>query len=301
MSRASKTPKNPTAKPRPQRKASPKRAAKPKRAQVARRRPGLLSRIRPRTAARVAVTALVLGTAVWGWRSGFVEQQGEALGSGLLRITADLGLKVRDIQVVGRERTSAEEILTALAVHRGGPMLAFDPYAARERLEALSWVQKATVERRLPDRIAITLEERQPLALWQLDGQLWVVDEQGEVIPGAKAENYGGLPLVVGLGAEQSLVEFLTLLAAEPDLQAQVVAAIRVSNRRWNIRLESGVDVKLPESGALEAWQRLARLDREQGLLSRDVVVIDLRQPDRLVVKPAPGAVVGLPIPGEDT
>lgn len=305
MSRASRnrsaTPKNPTAKPRPKRKESVRRAAKPRRRVEARRKPSLLSRIRPRAAARVLTGGVLLGLAVWAWQSGFLERQGEALSGGLLRVTAGLGLSIDNVEVAGRERTSPEEILKALAVHRGGPMLAFDPHAARQRLEELPWVETATVERRLPDLIAITLQEREPLALWQLDGRLWVIDDRGEVIPGARAEDYGGLPLVVGLGAEQNIAEFLALLAAEPGLQKKVVAAIRVGNRRWNIRLEPGVDVRLPETGALEAWQRLARLDREQGLLSRDLVVIDLRQPDRLVVKPAPGAVVGLPIPGEDT
>lgn len=142
------------------------------------------------------------------------------------------------------------------------------------------------------------------MALWQLEGALQVIDEEGRVIPVARVEDYGGLPLVVGAGADRAAAGLLELLSSEPGLHAEVVAAVRVGDRRWNIRLKPGVDIKLPEFGALQAWQRLARLDQDEGLLSRDLVVIDLRIPDRLVVQPAPGAIVtppAPPVPGQDT
>ncbi|MCH7555160.1 MAG: cell division protein FtsQ, partial [Proteobacteria bacterium] len=57
--------------------------------------------------------------------------------------------------------------------------------------------------------------------------------------------------------------------------------------RRWNLRLDNGVDVELPEAGINAAWRRLADIERRHRLLSRDITAIDLRLPDRLVVRPA--------------
>ncbi len=310
--------KNPTAKPRPGRPAPAKRAAATPRKPAtrgtapratatrkpARPKPGLFSRVKPRTALRAGLAVLVLGGTLWAWQSGYAGRQSDRLVALFYDTTAEAGLKVGNVQVTGRERTPAEEILTVLAVKQGGPLLDFDPHQAKAALETLPWVRHATVERRLPNLIVVTLDERRPMALWQLDGKLQVIDEEGRVIPVAQVEDYGGLPLVVGPGADSAAAGLLEMLTSEPALRAQVVAAVRVGDRRWNIRLQAGIDVKLPEDGALQAWQRLARLDQDEGLLSRDLVVIDLRIPDRLVVQPAPGAIVAPPappVPGQDT
>lgn len=267
-------------------------------------KPRFFDRVRPRTALRAGGGAVLLVAALWAWQSGFVGRQVDQAVDSLLRTTADLGLKVGNVHVVGRHHTSSEEILATLGVKQGEPLLGFDPHAARERLESLAWVQTASVERRLPDLIHVTLVEREALALWQLEGALQVIDAEGRVIPDADPADFAGLPMVVGEGAEREAKELFRLLDSEPYLRTRVEAAVRVGTRRWNLRLQPGIDVRLPEEGALEAWQTLARLDREDGLLSRDLVVIDMRQPDRLLVRPSPGVVVEPPSPllaGEDT
>ncbi len=305
------TQKNPTAKPRKTSAAATKAKARsqPKakpavRTTSARPKPGLFDRLRPRTLARGVALVLLVGVGLWSWQSGFVSRQVDAAFDGLYGLSADLGLRVGNVHVVGREHTGSEEILATLAVAQGSPLLAFDPHGARQRLEQLPWVESAAVERRLPDLIHVTLVERRPLALWQLGGLLQVIDERGQVIAGARPEDFAGLPMVVGEGAAGEAQALFAVLASEPYLGSRVVAAVRVAGRRWNLRLEPGIDVRLPEFGTLEAWQTLARLDREKGLLSRDLVVIDLRQPDRLLVRPSPGVVVEPLSPvvaGEDT
>jgi cell division protein FtsQ len=294
---------NPTAKPRARTGASTgastRRAPPPARA-----KPSRFGRIKLRTSLRLGAGALVLGTGLWAWQSGFVERQYTAAVDGLYAASADVGLRLANVHVVGRARTDRAEILEAVALKQGEPILTLDLHAARERLEALPWVMEATVERRLPDLVYVTLVERKAMAIWQLDGSLSVVDQAGEVIADAKAEDFAGLPLIVGPGAADAAEGLFVLLATEPELASRVEAAVRVGERRWNLRIDPGIDVRLPEEGAVEAWQMLGRIDRENGLLSRDVVVIDLRQPDRLLVRPAPGVEVpppAEPVEGEDT
>jgi cell division protein FtsQ len=226
----------------------------------------------------------------WLWQSGWIGHQAERTVVAAYRFTADLGLAVDDVLVEGRRRTRRSAILDALEVGRGSPTLAFDPRVAKERLEALPWIRQVRIERRLPDTIFVKLIEREPLALWQVNGKISVIDDGGEVIAGAEAGRFTDLLLVVGEGAPRHAATLLRVLESEPDLRGLVDAAVWVGGRRWNIRLEGGIDVRLPESDLARAWAQFARIERQHGLLDRDVAVIDLRLPDRLVVRTTPGA-----------
>ncbi len=109
-------------------------------------------------------------------------------------------------------------------------------------------------------------------------------DAKGAVVQDEAGE-FAHLPIVVGDDAPAHAEALLFLLATEPDLQKRVTAAVRVGGRRWNLKLDNGIDVRLPEEDAASAWSRLATLERDNKLLSRDVVAIDLRLPDRLIVR----------------
>lgn len=222
--------------------------------------------------------------------SGWAGRKIDALVDGLGRASAALGLSVEEVLVEGRGRTAPARLLAAVGVRRGDPILGFDPQAAKAQIEALTWVRHVTVERRLPSVIYLRIEERNPIALWQDEGRIAVIDDTGAVITGARPEDFAGLALVVGPDAPAHAAELLRLLDSEPDLRRRVVAAVRVGGRRWNLRFAGGTDVRLPETGAAEAWAQFARIEREHGVLQRDVDSIDLRLPDRLVVRTAPEA-----------
>jgi cell division protein FtsQ len=194
------------------------------------------------------------------------------------------------VRVSGRTRTAPQAILDALGVAHGGPILALDPRAAKRRLEALPWVKRATVARLLPQRVRIDLVERVPMALWQLDGRLAVIDRDGRRIDGIDPQRYAQLPLVVGPGANAHARELLALLRRQETLERRVKAAVRVRERRWNMVLRNGVEVQLPADSPQRAWARLAEIERKHGVLQRDVRMIDLRLPDRMVVRMAPGS-----------
>ncbi len=240
---------------------------------------------RLRWALPILALAALGGAGGWAATGGWAERQAAALEAAFYAGTAAAGLAVDDVLVEGRTRTPAADVLAALGVARGTPILEFDPADARDRLLELPWVGTARVERRLPDLIFVDLRERHPLALWQLNGRLQVIDTEGEPIPGAAPARFAELPLLVGEGAPERAQSLLGLLQRAPDLAEKVVAAVRVGERRWNVVLEGDIEVRLPEVGAAEAWDQLARLVREEALLERDVVTIDLRLPDRLILR----------------
>ncbi|MDF2763953.1 MAG: cell division protein [Rhodospirillales bacterium] len=245
--------------------------------------------------------ALLIGGAGYAVASGWAGERLDAVGRGLVAVAADSGLRVRNVLVEGRAETKAADILEALQAERGAPLLAIDVAAAKERLERLPWVKSATVERRLPDTLRVRVEERNAFALWQQGKRLAVIDRDGTVIVRDKLARFADRPLVVGEGAERRAAEIVDLLAGDPKLRREVEAAVLVSGRRWNLRLKGGIEVRLPEEGMDQAWAQLARMVREEGLLGRAVTMVDLRQPDKAIVRLTPEAAKEPEEPGEST
>lgn len=208
-----------------------------------------------------------------------------AVAEATSRLQADSGYQVEEVLVEGRTRTEVEALRKALNVTRGDPIFAFDPQSARESLEKLSWVASARVERVLPDTIYVRLTERQPLALWQNRRRLALIDATGAVLEDRNLEHFAHLPIVVGSEAPKHAAEFLAVLSGVPNLASRVEAATLVGGRRWDLRLDNGIDVRLPEGALVPAMKRLADLERVNGLFERDIVAIDMRLPDRTVVQ----------------
>ncbi len=233
------------------------------------------------------VVALAAGGGWWLWRGGWVERTADQVRWEIIAAAADIGFTVQDILVVGRHETPREELLSTLRLARGAPIFAFDLATAKRRVEGLPWVGAVSIERLLPSTILLRITERQPLALWQHKGRFALIDEEGSVIPAKRPERFADLLVVVGEDAPAHTAELLDDLAGEPNLMARVQAAARVGGRRWNVRLDNGIDVRLPEEDTALAWARLAEYERTHQVLARDVRVLDLRLPDRLIVRRA--------------
>jgi cell division protein FtsQ len=241
--------------------------------------------------------ALAVGGPWAMWRAGIAQQWLARATQSAVALTGAAGLVVEKVIVEGQVETSGRDVLEALAVRPGMPILAVDPRAARERLERIPWVSEAAVERRMPGTVQVRLIERVPMALWQHAGRFVLIDRHGVQIETQDVGRFNKLPHIVGEDAGRAAGELLRMLAAEPQLQARVTAAVRVGGRRWNLRLDSGQDVMLPEINAAAAWAQFAALEREQSVLARDLKVIDMRLPDRLTLKLNPSAIPAPPQP----
>ena len=239
--------------------------------------------------AMISVPAVLLGTGIgfgiWAWQTGRLDAQKYYLAESFYTATSAFGLTVKNVQIEGRNYTSVEEVVSAVGLTNGGPILSLDPHEAQRRFEALPWVKTATIRRQLPDTLKVELKEREPLALWQKDYRHALVDQSGEIIPDAPVRAYSHLPIVVGEGAAQTAPQLLASLEQQPDLFQKVKSAIRVSNRRWTVVLDNEVLVVLPEQAVEEAWHRLAKLQKKEKILDRAINSVDLRLPDRVVLR----------------
>ncbi len=203
--------------------------------------------------------------------------------------TGFAGLRVAHVDIQGRANTPEALLRAAIGVAEGDPILGFSVEAARARIESLTWVEQATVERRLPDTVVIALKERRPFAIWQNQKKYVLIDRAGQVVANQDVALFKDkLPMVVGPGAPIAANALLTTLEKYPSLSGRILAAVRVGERRWDLHLKNGIDVMLPEGHEAEALERLLQLHQEHALMDRPLVAIDLRLPDRLVVRPRP-------------
>jgi len=227
----------------------------------------------------VFITMIFSGLTIWLWR--------DTIAHTLLESSADAGLRLERVEINGRLKVTEKSVMEAVNVEWYAPMLNLDLARIHDDLISLGWVKGARVERRLPSTLVVTLEERQALALYQDETGHHVIDRNGDRIAGVAVEDFTHLPVIKGPNAPAKAAGILTLLKAEPDLFAEVWSLTFQSERRWDVFLRNNIRIQLPEQNVPEAWAKLARLDREHRLMQRDLMNIDLRVPDKLVIRPS--------------
>ena len=237
----------------------------------------------------VALVGIILGcmgiTVYINFKTGRVEAAKAAFWRDISDFTASQGLVVGDILVDGRIRTEREALLQSLNIQRGMPILDVDLDMLQADLQLLPWVQSARIERRLPNMIYVQLTERVPLAIWQTRGELQVIDTDGAVILGANPAQFADLPVLVGADAPAHASLLLGQITAHPELAELLQSAVRIGQRRWDLHLRSGMIIKLPETNAELALERLMQMQTAQQILLQNYAAIDLRLEDRVFLQ----------------
>lgn len=230
--------------------------------------------------------ALALAIAVTGASYGdHFRRFNEAYGEPRDTLARLVGLGIDRITISGIAELDEHEVLAAAGITPRGSLVFLDVNEARKGLEANPLVREASVRKLYPGEVTISLTEREPAAIWQLNGELFLVSADGTVIDQMRDGRFVHLPLVVGEGANRKARDYANLLADAGVVRGRIRGAILVSGRRWTLKMDNGLDVRLPEQGAAEALRRLAALEKEFHILDRDVLAIDLRQPDRVTFR----------------
>ena len=251
----------------------------------------LASQKLPRFTGTIAFTLLMTATIGFGIvRGGHAEAVAAELGDARDAIANALGFRITSIALAGGRQLTREEILTTAGVTGRTSLLFLDATTARARLKANPWISEATVLKLYPGRLHIAVTERDAFALWQKGGKVSVIAIDGTVVEPYVSMRFAKLPMVVGEGAELKARDFLAIVEQFPSIREQVRAAVLVANRRWNLQLVNGIDIRLPEDDIATALGTLVKLDRDKKLLSRDIDVVDLRLPDRVTVRLTDGA-----------
>jgi cell division protein FtsQ len=265
---------------RDQKRAAAKHKIKSRTKPVVEREPpprvvALVERYAPRRVGITMTVLLLLGSCGFGIvKGGHLQDFIAAVSDARNAMANSAGFRITSVAINGRKQLSQDEILAIGGVSGRSSLLFLDADVVREKLKANPWIADATVLKLYPGRLMIDITERQAFALWQEAGRLSVIADDGAVLEPYVSRRFLSLPLVVGKGADTQARDFLALLAA-----------IYVGERRWNLRLKDGLDIRLPEQDVGNALAMLSRLDKEDRLFSRDIVAVDMRLPDRLVVQ----------------
>ena len=263
-----------------------KRPARPQRVEPPNRLIALFERYTPRRIGFMATVLILLGSGALGVVKGnHLDELADMLADTRNAAANAVGFRIAAVAINGRKQLTQDEILAIGGVNGRSSLLFLDAAVVRDRLKANPWIADANVLKLYPDRLQIDVTERSAFALWQQDGRLSVVADDGAVLESYVSRRFTSLPLVVGKGAETRAKDFLALLDRYPQVKSSTRAAILVGERRWNLRLKDGLDVRLPENDIGNALAMLSKLDSEDHLFSRDIVAIDMRLPDRLTVR----------------
>lgn len=194
------------------------------------------------------------------------------------------GLRVGEIVIEGDDGVPDADVIEAISPFQDTALLFFDAEAARDRILAIPRVRTATVMKLYPNTLHLKVSERAPFGLWQRSGQISVIDDEGRVVREIPDETQVMLPLFVGEGANVWAAALETILADAPAVRHRVSAAVRIADRRWDLKLDNGVAVQLPEADPARAVGILATMFRQPDFFSQPIRVIDLRLADRVTL-----------------
>ena len=246
----------------------------------------LFERPAPRGLGLLLASGLLIGSLYFGAKLGgeyqaFVETEG-GVGDVVARA---LGFGVDVVTIAGEAQLTEAEILKLAGVSPKDSIPFFDAAQARKNLEALPLIKQASVRKLYPDRLVIDIVERTPVALWQRDGDVRTIAADGAVIAEMRDQRFDSLPFVVGEGANARLNEYVALLNAAQELRPKIVAGVLIGERRWNLKMNTGLEVKLPENDPQAALAELVSLQRQSRILDRDLLDVDLRVPGKIFAR----------------
>ncbi len=221
------------------------------------------------------------------WLGGFLPDARQATQNFTKNRLISMGFVVDRVDVMGEGRLRESDIRKALGVRPGDFLFDLDLEAAQNRVENINWVERAIVRRLWPDRIVVQIIERKPYALWQKDGNVYLVDNNGLEITLADAANYPDLPLIVGADAPNNYVSVQEILSGYPDFNERLYAMVHHNTGRWDLIMHDGdLRVQLPTGDIRPALDTLLSLHDRSSILDREIAAIDLRLPDRISLTP---------------
>ncbi len=205
-----------------------------------------------------------------------------------VQTSAQMGFNIQEIDLYGRQNTTVDSITNIVDMSRGYPIFKVDVAEVQERLMKLAWVKQAIVKRQLPDKMIIDIKEHKPIAIWQNKGEHYVISNEGKILT-VSTKNFKDLPVVVGLNAASGTPLLLSYIDSHfPEIKNRIKSIVWEGDRRWNIVLDDmqrGIEIKLPEDTPNVALQELANIQSQSDLLNKGVSGIDMRMPDKIMIK----------------
>ena len=211
-----------------------------------------------------------------------------------------IGLTLQTIKVAGNHVISTEDILATVALPKGYPMLAINTDSIRHTLKNVGWIKSVSISKQFPNTLVIKIVERTPIAIWQNKGGYQLIDEDGHLMGTQSITQYLNLLLLVGDDAPAQMEKLQLILDEMPKIKENIKIASWISGRRWTLTTSSGVEILLPAKFPMSSARYLSKLERRKKILERDIIRVDLRIQDRVIVKLRTEKIKPVPQPKSD-
>lgn len=148
------------------------------------------------------------------------------------------------------------------------------------------WIKNLSIKREIPNTLIVNIEEFIPFAIWKTDNDIHLIDEEGKIVPISDRDVRKFLYLIVIAGdeAKENIYSLFNMLSSNPTLFSRIKSALFIGKRRWNLELDNGIIIKMPEEDILKAWDRLDKILSINGS-EIDIKSIDLRNSDRIYIE----------------
>ena len=200
-------------------------------------------------------------------------------------VASDAGFKLETVIIKGNKHIEPKEIVATLNADIGTPLFSISLKNSYHKLKENSWIKNLSVMRRLPNTIVIHITERTPIAIWQHEKKLALIDFEGNIVDTNHIEDFPNLLQVVGSDANLYAEHLIENLQTEPSLVGSVVSAVRYGERRWNLILKQSITVKMPENNFDKALHYLAKMHESSKLFDQNYKSLDLRDPSKYYVE----------------
>lgn len=195
------------------------------------------------------------------------------------------------INIDGNKRVSREEVLAIIASSKKqileNKTADYQPLIQNlidEIKTQLPWINQIVITRSMPDILNISILEYEPFAIWQNDGKKYIIDKEGNTVPYQDEEEFHHMVILSGKGANTHAKSLFNIFTVDPELSQNVYSATWVGDRRWDIRFENGLLIKLPETNISDAWQHLIKIYNMPGSIV-GLNMIDLRIKDKVYLE----------------
>ena len=248
----------------------------------------MMLRPRMRRLVRIGIPAFLAALVAGIWLSDETRRANLTGGiDGLVdRVQHREAFMVHAMQVEGASEVVDKGLRAMLPVDLPASSFDIDLEKLRERVLKLDAVQAVDLRITPGGVISAVVTERVPAVLWRHARGIELLDKTGHRVASATARDVrGDLPIIAGIGADRAAPEALALVDAAGPILPRLRGIERIGERRWDVVLDQGQRIKLPEEGALRALERIIAMDHAQHMLARDIAVIDLRAESRPVVQ----------------
>ncbi|KAB7610331.1 cell division protein FtsQ [Amylibacter sp. SFDW26] len=202
---------------------------------------------------------------------------------------------VKQMRIQGVGEITDSLVRAALPVEFPVSSFHLDLEALKASVESIEGVEAASILVGAQGVLEVGIVERVPALIWRNDEGLVLLDASGE-----KSGRLGSrldrpeLPLVTGVGVEQSVPEAMDIFAKLAPVAGRVRGLMRIGERRWDVVLDRNQILRLPEDKPLAALERIFALHAAQDILNRDVAVVDVRDGRKPILRLSAPALDGL-------